>query len=1527
MFNINSYETPNVYNIFIFFINNYLYKNLRMSVNLFDPQEALFNPKNGLYGINQTQIVNGVPNYEDMFIFVEFIAERRGRTVLETNGVGKTKIFETGLDKSIAVNMLGFNQDKTTTNNMHHTTNWYQGSVSENKTQYEGFGISNIKIVISSSFVPQISIEFIDIRGLSFFENHDSPYRILFDFPPPVFHLTIKGFYGKSATYPLHLVKNNTKFDAASGNFIINSEFVGMTFAPLADVLLQYMINFGVMKKMEKKINVNEEPSTGEPTTTYELIKKLRNLYDNDKLQLKINTTDESVAYNNAIDIKKAINLFFNTVPTFNTFNKIPSDYKTKGIIGNLDSDYNIITPSSLATYNEYLKNEGKGSSTTKLNNRLILAFSLYTIPTNQSNNSFIPKNFGSVDLENGLNAFGKNLISIAKKVIKSTDNLAPKNATTITTQLTPTFANNFMTGQTYIYLDISDLYFNIYENLAPTNKQIQESQTALKAKVDALIFQELKFQPTIYNIFKIFCSDIDIFFQKLRDTVVAAENHHNTYKDQIITDASGTYADNTKDIFAFPLCIKTDTNARTYPNYISDTLPVPFPELVLVNDFIDSFLQLKKDELITSLKTQNDDSGNSKWIPITPLDSTLGEVGSESPYSSLDPNGDGIIPVKVNAINQFFDILVRRYYILSQYSFGKNDVWGGKIFDDKIISFYAETEAINVANSVYNSSIINLLRENAGLYKSDSTVNLFYKYLNENLPNLYKLSGTTTNSTQILLEEPIFVYRDRFGSKFKGISIIPSENNPNEIEIRNESSDVVSDFIAGKKSTGFLSMITNFFAPAKIDPQMTKENVFLIPDNNVSENNYSSRYIVTFHQMFGLPTLKNKPRIRDDFNNLIGLQVGNNGLEFGGTPPIITNLGDPSISSSFSEDWSSVLAQIGSELLPTFTNGDDMSTKLSSLLYASNFGYTLSPFSHIRYINYNVFTKPAVITVPYYVIIYMGAIVEMIRNDSFLKVVENFFTKGAGSKLIGKGCLIFADYYDVLTYLSKNDQDTFLAEYNKFFTLDSAEGFASINSAVIDMINVVTSTKKNEKTSIIRDEYEKNLIGTYKVDITEKLTKPSNIVNYSNITFNSEFTDRNNPYFKYESIESQTTTNKKGINDKFFSQFFMFLENKMKARNDYVNNIEKDFKKSTGDEDLWSQVYYSFKNISDKWISGMANTIYGYPFNGDATKESGGLLSKFAFVDRAMNPIGHVMINPRDLTEKGGVDFDINIYSIMSEILTGNGFEFFPLSNFLKFSNDGWREAFIPRTNLENENNTAFVCMYMGGSSSYPNNLENGFIDDGITDMENDPTLNAPSRDTVDTTFDDQKATNPDFTWNQPVAFRVRFGEQNQSLFYDVQLDSKEFPETNESLQILSKIAGDNKEQSPAPKGQNLYNVYENRSYSAQVSMLGDVMIQPVQYFQLENIPMFSGAYMILGVEHNITPNYMTTSFKGTKILKYPVPLVTSAAAVFGIDVGTTELTSGETAESNSNTPAPNAANAPLQAQYNAMYTLPLAK
>ncbi|NJO63477.1 MAG: hypothetical protein HC836_36365 [Richelia sp. RM2_1_2] len=53
--------------------------------------------------------------------------------------------------------------------------------------------------------------------------------------------------------------------------------------------------------------------------------------------------------------------------------------------------------------------------------------------------------------------------------------------------------------------------------------------------------------------------------------------------------------------------------------------------------------------------------------------------------------------------------------------------------------------------------------------------------------------------------------------------------------------------------------------------------------------------------------------------------------------------------------------------------------------------------------------------------------------------------------------------------------------------------------------------------------------------------------------------------------------------------------------------------------------------------------------------------------------------------------------------------------------------------------------------------------------------------------------------------------------------------------------------------------------------------MIQPMQYFQIENVPMFRGAYMILSVEHSITANHMKTSFEGVRIAKVPVPFVST--------------------------------------------------
>ena len=73
-----------------------------------------------------------------------------------------------------------------------------------------------------------------------------------------------------------------------------------------------------------------------------------------------------------------------------------------------------------------------------------------------------------------------------------------------------------------------------------------------------------------------------------------------------------------------------------------------------------------------------------------------------------------------------------------------------------------------------------------------------------------------------------------------------------------------------------------------------------------------------------------------------------------------------------------------------------------------------------------------------------------------------------------------------------------------------------------------------------------------------------------------------------------------------------------------------------------------------------------------------------------------------------------------------------------------------------------------------------------------------------------------------------------------------------------------------------SLYNVYASRSYTAKVSCVGNVTIQPTQYFQLRYLPMFNGPYLIINVEHNITPNNIETSFEGVRV---PIPKLPNIA------------------------------------------------
>ena len=132
-------------------------------------------------------------------------------------------------------------------------------------------------------------------------------------------------------------------------------------------------------------------------------------------------------------------------------------------------------------------------------------------------------------------------------------------------------------------------------------------------------------------------------------------------------------------------------------------------------------------------------------------------------------------------------------------------------------------------------------------------------------------------------------------------------------------------------------------------------------------------------------------------------------------------------------------------------------------------------------------------------------------------------------------------------------------------------------------------------------------------------------------------------------------------------------------------------------------------------------------------------------------------------------------------------------------------------------------------------------------------------------TSTSDNSLTNSNSTSKGITAFKVRFGAENQSHFYGIGLDQLEFKDTNESIVTTEEIArraADGGSGGFIAKGQDLYQIFLNRSYTAKVESM--VFQDSTNlYFQLENVPMFFGSYLITKVGHNVRPNHMKTTLK----------------------------------------------------------------
>lgn len=323
-------------------------------------------------------------------------------------------------------------------------------------------------------------------------------------------------------------------------------------------------------------------------------------------------------------------------------------------------------------------------------------------------------------------------------------------------------------------------------------------------------------------------------------------------------------------------------------------------------------------------------------------------------------------------------------------------------------------------------------------------------------------------------------------------------------------------------------------------------------------------------------------------------------------------------------------------------------------------------------------------------------------------------------------------------------------------------------------------------------------------------------------------------------------------------------------------------------------ELWETFKALNDTWIA-------GFDF------ESKTLFEDVLLVDRASRNVGDKIIvdiyGIIDMLEDGASDknqgstsYKNTLLDMVTTILVQNNFQHFMLPAYVNFYNvqdaaknptprpDGTLEVgnmmFGTFLNVDyRQSSPKFLCYYVSKPSEHLNmndNIDYRYRDDAF-DL----------RRASDNPLVESQVNKTDWAKsNKVVGFNVDVTRQNQQIFKSFNVSQEPGKPTSESLEMLNQMANIDRNRRSTTQSVSLYNLYKNRSYVCSVDMMGCALIQPMMYFNIRNIPMFSGPYMITSVEHTITEGDFQTAFSGTRQPFYSLPSVDNFLQTLNIEI-----------------------------------------
>lgn len=330
-------------------------------------------------------------------------------------------------------------------------------------------------------------------------------------------------------------------------------------------------------------------------------------------------------------------------------------------------------------------------------------------------------------------------------------------------------------------------------------------------------------------------------------------------------------------------------------------------------------------------------------------------------------------------------------------------------------------------------------------------------------------------------------------------------------------------------------------------------------------------------------------------------------------------------------------------------------------------------------------------------------------------------------------------------------------------------------------------------------------------------------------------------------------------------------------------------------DRNLAISMYYSLKQLWDAWLISAKRdqfTIENF-FN-----------KYFIFMDSFyVNTYNAIKLNCQSILDCYNTE-DISVLTFLTTIAKDERCSFYSIPNFIDTNNmsgglstvkvynknykdnmgvkmDNLKKVFTPLTFNEMgvpQANNVFVFIY---THEYSGNASesNGKKYDSYSMNNRDTWPGALScKQIQDSASEDDELVVGRSSYTMPC-FGVTVNRGNNYIFKGINVHMESPKITDVSAQTMEDIYIRNGRDGGKRvyfHGQDIYKIYSQYSYNCSVEMIGCAQIQPLMYFQLLNMPMWRGTYMIYKVIHSITPGMMKTTFDGIKMSRHQTPIST---------------------------------------------------